>query len=140
MKSIVDFINESLVNEKYDKEIFKQLYNAINREREHYFYSVSFEDPEGNCGYMILERTSKNINKYLEKSGDFILHFEELSYHDIQNSMYYCEAMPSTFYCCGITLKDDDSTKGYLFLNIEERDRPTFEKWLNKQVAMVDVM
>ena len=40
----------------------------------------------------------------------------------------------------GGVLKDIDKTKGYLFLNLDESDKRPFEKWLNYQVALVDVI
>ena len=44
MKGLKEFLNESLVNEAYDKEIFQQILDAINREDEYYFYAVFFND------------------------------------------------------------------------------------------------
>ena len=142
MKSISDIINESLLkqlNEGYDKEIFHQIKHAINREDEHCFYAVSFNDIDGYSGYLVLEQNTK-IDKYLRQNKDFILRHEQISYNEIESSLDFCKSAPSTFYCCGIVLKDIDKTKGYLFLNLDESDKRPFEKWLNHQVALVDVI
>lgn len=144
MKSISDIINESLLNasylnEGYDKEIFQQIKRAINRDDEYCFYAVSFNDIDGNNGYLVLEQNN-NIDKYLRQNKNFILHYEQISYKDIESSLYLCETRPSTFYCCGVVLKDIDKTKGYLFLNLDDADKRPFEKWLNHQVELVDVI
>lgn len=142
MKSISDIINESMLkqlNEGYDKEIFQQIKRAINREDEYCFYAVSFNDIDANSGYLVLEQNN-NIDKYLSQNSNFIQHYEQISYKEMESSLGFCKSRPSTFYCCGVVLKDIDKTKGYLFLNIDDVDKRPFEKWLNHQVALVDVI
>ena len=139
MKALSEYINEGLVKEGYDKEIFQQIKRAINREDEYCFYAVSFNDIDDNSGYLILEQNT-GIDKYLSQNRNFIQRSEQISYKEIESSMYFCKNTPSTFYCCGVVLNDIEKTKGYLFLNIEKSDRRAFEKFLNHQVAMVDVI
>lgn len=143
MKSISDIINESLIQEGYDKEIFQRIKDAADRTDEYCFYEVSFNDIDGNNGYLVFERqNSNNIDKYLSQNGDFIQHYEKLvAPRVIYSCVRFCEKIPSSLYCCGITLKDINRTQGYLFLPIDDDgDKRIFEKWLNHQVALVDVI
>ena len=141
MKDLKEFLNESLVNEAYDKEIFQQILDAINREDENWFYTVSFNDAAGNTGYMILESQNNKVDKYLRQNKDFILKYEKIWYTEINRYLDFCKAQPSTFYCCGLNLDDENKTSGYLFTNIEEgSDKREFEKFLNKHLDHVEVI
>lgn len=140
MKGLKDFLNESLVNEAYDKEIFQQILDAINREDEYCFYAVFFNDIDGNSGYLVLEQNN-NIDKYLLQNSNFIQHCEQISYNEIESSLDFCKTRPSTFYCCGVTMDDENKTRGYIFTNIEEgSEKRKFEKFLNKHLDNVDVI
>lgn len=140
MKGLKDFLNESLVNEAYDKDIFQQILDAINREDEYWFYTISFNDAAGNNGYMVLEQNNK-VDKSLRQNKDFILRYEQISYKEINHYLDICKSQPSTFYCCGVTLNDENKTRGYLFTNIEEgSEKREFEKFLNKHLDNVDVI
>lgn len=146
MRSISDIINESLLNEcilneGYDKEIFQRIKDAADRTDEYCFYAVSFNDIDGNNGYLVFEQNN-NIDKYLSQDTDFVQHYEKIvSDRVIYSCVRFCEKMPSSLYCCGITLKDINRTQGYLFLPIDDdSDKRIFEKWLKQHVALVDVI
>lgn len=141
MKELKDFLNESLVNEAYDKEIFQQIIDAINRKDEYWFYTVTFNDADGNTGYMILESQNNKVDKYLRQNKDFILNYKPIPYKEINQYLDFCKSQPSTFYCCGVTLNDENKTRGYLFTNIEEgSEKREFEKFLNNHLDNVDVI